>query len=324
MRAPDFWSEPGGAGRWLAPLARLHIAASRCRRRWTTPWHAPVPIICVGNLVAGGAGKTPVALALGLLLREWGHAIHYLSRGHGGRLRGPVRVDPARHDARDVGDEAFLLAEIAPCWIARDRVAGAKAAIAGGARVIVMDDGFQNPSLAKDFSLLVIDGGYGFGNGRVMPAGPLRETRQDGLARSNAVIVMEPDTCGVAQMLGGAAPPVLPARLVPLPSALRFTGRKIVAFAGIGRPEKFFASLEDLGAILVSRHGFADHHCYSDEEIFHLVETASAANAVPVTTAKDYARLSLDSRAMVEVAAVALEWRNPAQIETLLARVLNR
>jgi tetraacyldisaccharide 4'-kinase len=323
MRAPEFWSDAGGAGRWLAPLALLHGAASRCRRRWTTPWRAPVPVICVGNLVAGGAGKTPVALALGLLLRESGHDLHYLSRGHGGRLRGPVLVDSARHDARDVGDEAFLLAEIAPCWIARDRVAGARAAIVAGARIIVMDDGFQNPSLAKDLSLLVIDGGYGFGNGLVMPAGPLRETRQDGLARSDAVVLMEPDTCGVAQALGQSAPPILAARLVPLPSAQRFSGRKVLAFAGIGRPEKFFAFLEDLGCILVGRHGFDDHHCYRDDEIFQLVEAAHAANAVPVTTAKDYARLNLDSRAMVEVAGAALEWRNPAQIETLLARLLD-
>ena len=323
MRAPDFWSDPDGAGRWLTPLARLHGAASRWRRRWTTPWRAPAPVICVGNLVAGGAGKTPVALALGLLLREGGHKIHYLSRGHGGRLRGPVRVDGARHDARDVGDEAFLLAEIAPCWIARDRVAGAKAAVAAGAKIVVMDDGFQNPALAKDFSLLVIDGGYGFGNGLVMPAGPLRETRRDGLARADAVVLMEPDKCGVAQTLGNTGPPILPARLVPLPSAQRFAGRKIVAFAGIGRPEKFFAFLEDLGCILVGRHGFDDHRCYTDDEIFQLVEAASAAGAVPVTTAKDYARLNPEFRAMVEVAGAALEWRNPAQIESLLARLLD-
>ena len=127
MRAPDFWSEPGGAGLLLAPAGHIHSALSRCRRRWTTPWRAPVPVVCVGNLVAGGAGKTPVALALGLLLREQGRNIHFLSRGYGGRSKGPLRVDPANHDARDVGDEALLLAELAPCWIARDRAAGARA-----------------------------------------------------------------------------------------------------------------------------------------------------------------------------------------------------
>lgn len=323
MRAPDFWSRSGGAGPLLAPAARLHTALSRCRRRWTTPWKAPVPVICVGNLVAGGAGKTPVALALGQLLREWGRNIHYLSRGHGGRLKGPVRVDPARHDARDVGDEAFLLAEIAPCWIARDRVAGARAAIAGDAEIIVMDDGFQNPSLAKDLGLLVIDGGYGFGNGRVIPAGPLREPREDGFARTDAIVLMEPDRRGVAASLGEAAPPVLRARLAPLPSAERFAGRRVLAFAGIGRPEKFFATLEDLGCILVARHGFPDHHRYGEDEIFRLVEAAAAANAVPVTTTKDHARLNPDSRAMVEAAGVMLEWREPAQIESLLTQLLD-
>ncbi len=322
MRAPEFWSKGGGIGRCLAPAACLHTALSRARRRWTTPWRASIPILCVGNLVAGGAGKTPVALALGLLLREAGRKIHYLSRGHGGRLRGPIRVDPARHDASDVGDEAFLLAETAPCWVARDRVAGAKSAIAGGAEIIVMDDGFQNPSLAKDFSLLVIDGGYGFGNGRVIPAGPLREPRRDGLGRTDAIVLMEPDRRGVADLLGGDAPPILRARLAPLPSAERFAGRKILAFAGIGQPEKFFATLEDLGCILVARHGFPDHHRYTEDGIIRLAEAAHAANAVPVTTTKDYARLSPDSRAMVEAAGVALEWRNPAQIEALLARVL--
>jgi len=321
MRAPDFWSQPGGAGRWLAPAAWLHAALSRRRQRWTTPWKAPIPVICVGNLVAGGAGKTPVALALGLLLREGGRNIHYLSRGHGGRLKGPVRVDPARHDARDVGDEPLLLADTAPCWVARDRVAGARAAAADGAEILVMDDGFQNPSLAKDLSLLVIDGGYGFGNGRVIPAGPLREPRADGLARTDAIVLMEPDQCGVADMLGDAAPPMLRARLDPLPSAQRFAGRKVLAFAGIGRPEKFFATLEEIGCILVARHGFPDHHRYSEDEIIRLVEAAHAANATPVTTTKDHARLTPDSRAMVEAAGVALEWRNPARIEALLAGI---
>ncbi|MEX2616946.1 MAG: tetraacyldisaccharide 4'-kinase [Alphaproteobacteria bacterium] len=322
MRAPEFWTRSGGPGLFLAPLGCAFAAVSGLRRRLATPWRAPVPVICVGNLVAGGAGKTPVALGLGLLLRERGRDIHFLSRGHGGRLAGPVRVDPARHTAREVGDEPLLLAELAPCWVARDRVAGAKAAIAAGADVIVMDDGFQNNALAKSLSLLVIDGGYGFGNGRVMPAGPLREPVAGGLARADAAIVMTPDTRDVMASLANAGVPVLQARLAVLPSAERLTGRKVVGFAGIGRPEKFFATLEELGCTLVARYGFADHHDYTPEEIMRIAETADAAGAVPVTTAKDYARLSPDARAMVETVGVTLEWRDQAEIDALLKRAV--
>ncbi len=322
MRAPEFWTQLAGIGRYLAPLGQVFAGLARLRRAVSSPWQAPVPVICVGNLVAGGAGKTPVALELSLLLREQKRAIHFLSRGYGGSLRGPVRVEPARHSARDVGDEPLLLAELAPCWVARDRVAGARAAIEDGAEVIVMDDGFQNNALAKTLSLIVVDGGYGFGNGRVMPAGPLREPVAEGIARADAIILMEPDTCDVGAMFQNAPIPVIRARLAPLPSAQRLIGRKVIAFAGIGRPEKFFTTLEELGCNIVSRHGFADHHQFTPDEIMQLAETANATNAVLVTTAKDYARLDPDSRLMAEPVAVALEWRNPLEIETLLAKVL--
>lgn len=323
MHAPEFWKQSGGAGLLLAPLGCAVAAIARFRRQVSSPWRAPVPVICVGNLVAGGAGKTPVALGLGLLLLEQSRNIHFLSRGYGGRLKGPVRVDPMQHTARDVGDEPLLLAEIAPCWIARNRVDGAKAAIAAGADIIVMDDGFQNNALAKTLSLLVIDGGYGFGNGRVMPAGPLREPVAEGLARADAAIVMTPDTQDVAARLRNANLPVLQARLAVLPSAQRLAGRKVVAFAGIGRPEKFFATLEELGCTLIERYGFTDHHDYTVEEIMLIAETANAAGAVPVTTAKDYARLSAGSRAMVDMVGVTLEWRNQAEIDALLRRAIN-
>jgi tetraacyldisaccharide 4'-kinase len=324
MRAPDFWERTDGPGRWLAPLGSLHAGLTRLRRSWSTPWQSPIPVICVGNLVAGGAGKTPVALNLGILLREQGRTVHFLSRGYGGHLHGPVRVDRNRHAARDVGDEPLLLAELAPCWVARDRVAGAKAAIGAGADIIVMDDGFQNNALAKTVNLLVVDGGYGFGNGRVMPAGPLREPVQAGLARADGVVLMEPDTSGVTAILRDARKPVLPARLLPLPSAQRLAGRKVFAFAGIGRPEKFFATLMELGAVVVARHAFADHHPYTEDEVMHIVEAAHAAGSVPVTTAKDLVRIAPEARAMVEAVDVALEWRNPAEIESLLEERLGR
>lgn len=320
MRAPDYFERRDGVGKFLSPVSRLYAAVARLRQRWTKPWPAPVPVICVGNITTGGAGKTPVALALGGLLRDRGHEVHFLSRGYGGKLRGPVRVDLDTHTARDVGDEPLLLAEVAPAWIARNRVAGAKAAIAAGATVIVMDDGLQNPTLAKTISLVVVDGGFGFGNGMVLPAGPLREPVAEGLARADAIVLMEPDTTGVATEMEEASLPVIGGRMMPAAEAESFAGRNVVAFAGIGRPEKFFATLENLGCRIVTKRGFPDHHDFTPDEIMRLVETARAAGATPVTTSKDYARLPRDAQLMVEPVPVVLEWRNPRQIEELLDR----
>ncbi len=172
MRAPDFWRHDGTMARLLSPLSPLYDVAAKFGRAATSAHRVGVPVVCVGNLVAGGAGKTPTALAVAQLLLELDRAPHFLSRGYGGREVGPLEVVPERHDARRVGDDALLLARRAPTWVARDRVAGAMAAIAAGADCIVMDDGFQNPSLVKDLSLLVVDRDYGFGNGRLLPAGP--------------------------------------------------------------------------------------------------------------------------------------------------------
>jgi len=322
MRAPDYFQRRDGIGRFLSPISRLYAAIAHLRQRWVTPWLAPIPVICVGNITAGGAGKTPVALALGILLRDRGHEAHFLSRGYGGRLRGPVRVDPSTHTARDVGDEPLLLAEVAPAWISRNRVAGAKAAIEAGATVIVMDDGLQNSALAKTASLVVVDGGFGFGNGLVLPAGPLREPVAEGFARADAIVLMEPDTVGVAAELKEASLPLIGARMVPAAEAENLTGRDVVAFAGIGRPEKFFATLEDLGCRIITKRGFPDHHDFTPDEIMRLVESARAAGATLVTTAKDYARLPREAQVMVEPVLVVLEWRNPQQIEDLLDQAL--
>ena len=193
MRAPEFWRAGGGAAlpAILTPLSWAWAIGGELRR-WATPTRrVPIPVICVGNLVAGGAGKTPVALALGRRLLAAGSAVHFLTRGYGGRRRGPIQVDPARHGAVDVGDEALLLARIAPTWVARARAAGAVTAARAGAEVVVMDDGHQHPGLAKDLSVVVVDGDYGIGNGRVIPAGPLREPAALGLARADAVILVE-------------------------------------------------------------------------------------------------------------------------------------
>jgi tetraacyldisaccharide 4'-kinase len=319
MRAPGFWRTDGTLPALLSPLSLGWIAGTWLRRATTTPYRAPVPVICVGNLVAGGAGKTPVAIALGQDLIGRGKAVHFLSRGYGGRETGPLRVDPATHAAADVGDEPLLLARIAPSWIAHDRAAGAAAAVAAGAAAIVMDDGFQNPGVAKDLSLVVVDGGYGFGNGRVMPAGPLREPRAAGLARADAVVLMEPDEAGVASLLQRNLP-VLRATLAPI-EAEPLRGKSVFAFAGIARPEKFFATLESLGCRIAGRRAFPDHHPFTEAEIASLVAEAERAGALPVTTEKDAVRLPPAMRGKVTTLPVALRWADAAAPETLLARV---
>lgn len=318
MRTPAFWYQPAGPLAWtLAPLGALYGLAGRLRMAWGKPERAGAPVICVGNLVAGGAGKTPVSIAVADALRARGVEPAFLTRGHGGRERGPLAVDLARHEAADVGDEALLLAAHGPCWVARDRAAGARAAVAGGAQALVMDDGFQNPGLAKDLSLIVVDGGVGFGNGFLVPAGPLREPVARGLARADAVVVVGEDKAGVAHRVGPRLP-VLHARLEPAAETRALAGRAVLAFAGIGRPEKFFATLDSLGARVVDRIGFADHHPYRPEEIMALVDRAAMLSAELVTTAKDAARLPDPLRALVRVVPVRVVWRDPAALDRLL------
>ncbi|MEE9209502.1 MAG: tetraacyldisaccharide 4'-kinase, partial [Kiloniellales bacterium] len=281
------------------------------------------PVVCVGNLVAGGAGKTPVVLALVAALAARG-AVHCLSRGYGGSSPGPRRVDAARDSAVEVGDEALLLARAAPSWVARDRTAGARAAAAAGARVLVMDDGFQNPALAKDLSLVVVDGAYGFGNRRGMPAGPLRESVARGLARADAVVLLGRDELNLGAALARRLP-VLTAQLAPRPGSESLVGRKVLAFAGIGRPEKFFATLAGpeggLGAELVETRAFPDHHPYSAAELRSLRARARSLDAILVTTEKDAVRLTPEQREGIETLAVAVAWDDPAALQALLDKL---
>ena len=317
MRAPDFWWHQGPWATVLTPLSWCFDGVGVLRRAVVRPQPVGCPVVCVGNLVAGGAGKTPVALALGDALMARGRAVHFLTRGYGGRSRGPLSVDGRRHDAAEVGDEALLLVARAPTWVAADRVAGAEAAVAAGADIVVMDDGLQNPSLAKDLSVVVVDGDYGFGNGRVMPAGPLREGIAPGLRRAQAVVVMEGNS-EWDDYLEPHGVAVLHAVLEPESDCAALAGKRVLAFAGIARPEKLTATLEAMGCQVVASHGFADHHPYDADEIMTLVEQASRLDAVPVTTAKDHVRLPEEARPMVDVLRVRLSWANPALIDDML------
>jgi tetraacyldisaccharide 4'-kinase len=318
MRAPGFWG--GGSGGiaplLLAPFSAIYAGAT-ARRMARSGWQSPVPVICCGNATAGGSGKTTVALDLGRRLADRGVAAHFLLRGYGGSLRGPVRVDPATHDSTAVGDEALLLAETRPTWISADRGAGGRAAVEGGAQAIVMDDGLQNPTLEKDLSLLVIDGTFGFGNGRVIPAGPLREPVAAAAARCRAAILIGRDECGALDQLPKGMP-VLRAKLVPGPEAAMLAGQPVFAFCGIANPAKFFATLQEAGAVLAGREAFADHYPYDAGDIKDLLVQAEALRAVPVTTKKDFVRIPPEFRSRVTVATVGLAWEEPAAIESLL------
>ena len=325
MKTPAFWSKDGPLPRLLEPLAGLYSLAGWWRMR-RTPAAPPCPLICVGNVVAGGAGKTPVALDLLARLTASGLSAHALLRGYGGSERGPLAVQPAQHSFEQVGDEALLLATQAPTWVARDRRAGAAAAAAAGAGVVVMDDGFQNPALRPTLSLLVIDGATGLGNGRVMPSGPLREPLARALARlqqnGGAVVMLGDDQTGLCRRLP-AGLPVLFGDLRPDPQAVaRLQGRRVVAFAGIGRPAKFFASLRALGAQVVASHPFADHYPYEPADIQPILDEAFALQAIPVTTAKDAVRLGVDQRQQVDILPISVQWRDLAALKAVLAPVL--
>jgi len=316
VRAPDFWQEDGIWPQLLSPAATVYGWAARRRRQAARPWRASVPVLSIGNLVAGGAGKTPVAISLAQRLAARGRRAHLLSRGYGGRERGPLRVDPDRHTAAEVGDEPLLLARAAPTWVARDRAAGARAAIGAGAEAILLDDGHQNQALVKDLALVVVDGDQGFGNRRLLPAGPLRESVAEGLARADAAVLLGEDNSGLGQELAETLP-LLSARLAPEASPV--AGKAVVAFAGIGQPQKFFATLDDMGCEVLGRHAFADHHAYREHEIMVLLDKATKLDAALVTTAKDYVRLPAHMQDWVEVVGVAVAWDDEAALDEILA-----
>ena len=300
MRAPSFWwREAGLTAAMLAPVAAAYgaVAARRMRHGGRD---VGIPVVCLGNLTLGGAGKTPAALAVGRMLLASGERPFFLTRGYGGRLAGPLQVDAARHDAGAVGDEPLLLARVAPTVVARDRVAGAEAARAGGAGVVVMDDGFHNPSLVKHLSILAVDGRRAIGNARVFPAGPLRAPLEVQFDRAHALLVIG-DASGARALTAEAQArglSVFHGRLEPDAAALAaLAGRQVLAFAGIGDPEKFFATLDAAGIAAPVRRGFGDHHRYGAAEAAALVGEAERRVLVLLTTEKDAARLAGDEAA---------------------------
>lgn len=334
MREPSFWypARRGStplAARLLSPAGFLYGLAGRMRRASTTPERAAVPVICIGNITAGGAGKTPLALTLAERLIARGEKVHFLTRGYGGRETGPIRVDLAHHGAEDVGDEPLLLAAAAPTWVAANRPEGAAAAVRGGAGLILMDDGFQNPSLAKDFSILVVDAATGLGNGRLIPAGPLRENVADALPRANALVLTGRGHAGdgIAARARARGTPVFNAIVRPAASS-DFGGGPYLAFAGIGRPEKFFTTLREMSVELADTVSFPDHHVFRESDALSLLVRARELGARLVTTEKDAARLThapaASARARLAAAASVLPVRAlVGDIDGLMAQIFD-
>jgi tetraacyldisaccharide 4'-kinase len=308
----------------LTPASWIWAAVTARRIARATPFDPGVPVICVGNLTVGGAGKTPVVRALAERLRAWGRDVHLLSRGYGGRLEGPVRVDPARHSSADVGDEPLMLARDFPVWVARDRAAGAKAAAEAGAEAIVMDDGHQNPSVKKALSLVVVDGEtrrdeWPFGDGRVFPAGPMREPLAVGLARAQAALILLPADLpkadpGLVAVLRG--PPLLVAHLAA--AAAPPKGPQ-VGFAGVGKPWKVERALQAAGCELADFASFPDHQAYDEATLKRLADRAAQFDAGLVTTEKDWVRLPPEWRTRVAAWPVRAEFDDPAALDALLA-----
>ena len=318
MRAPEFWTRTEGYARLvsslLAPLGWAYGASVAYKAARARPYRARARVICVGNLSVGGTGKTPLAIVIARMLQEDGHRPVFLSRGYGGSQHGPLLVDARSMTAEEIGDEPLLLARYGAVIVARSRRAGAMLAEQMNFDAIVMDDGHQNFALVKDLSLVVIDGDEGFGNGKLVPAGPLREPVAQGLGRADAVVVVG----GSVPDLGSFDGPVLQSRLVG--DCEPWRGRRVVAFAGIGRPEKFFAAARACGVDLAACVAFPDHHPYTTAELSDLAHLSKERDAVLLTTEKDFARLMPEQRSEVGVFGVEMRLVDAQRLRHLLAR----
>jgi tetraacyldisaccharide 4'-kinase len=328
MRAPDFWNIRHGRDAapmlrlFLTPLGWLYGASVARRLAKATPLRLPVPVISVGNISLGGTGKTPLVLALHKMLKElMDGEIAILSRGYGGTLVDPTLVEPRIHIAEQTGDEPLMMSAHAPVFVAHDRAAGGQFAVDHKMAAILLDDAHQNPGLVKDLSIVVVDGETGFGNGRLVPAGPLREPVATGLARADLVITMGPVSEDTRADLDGYDGPILAADLVPAPT--KITG-KVVGFCGIGRPEKFDATLRDLGLDVVDMFPFPDHYKYSKADIDRITKVAQEAGATLVTTQKDYVRLPYNSNDNVRVIAVTAVLQDQDALRAILMATLDR
>lgn len=322
MKAPSFWQTKNIISTLLLPCAAIYYYVSKANYKIIKPTTLPIPVICVGNLTVGGAGKTPVALHIGDLLNKKNIEAFFISRGYGGTQKLPLRVNPQIHSALQVGDEPLLLAQVLPTIVGRNKVNAAKFAMEQGAELIVMDDGFQNPALTKDLSLIVVDRRLSFGNERLLPAGPLREKVRSGIKRAGAIVIINP-----ANFMPTSLPgiPFLLARSQAKPSMLALKGKKIIAFCGIAIPHKFYYMLKNAGAEIVDKISFPDHYHYKQKDLLNLKEKAKEHSAILVTTSKDAARMDKDFKEEIKdihVAEMELVFENQDKLEALIGEAI--
>lgn len=328
LKTPAFWYRPAAhpataAEIALTPVSWLYNAGRKIRASRIKSERLGLPVLCVGNIVSGGSGKTPVVAALRDILRAANLSKNpvILSRGYGGSISGPLTVDSEKQTFSEVGDEPLLLAKAGPVIVSRNRPDGARLAERSGVDLILMDDGFQNPSLVKDLSFLVIDGPSGLGNGKLLPAGPLREPLAEALRRTDAVILIGEDETGIGEKIP-APIPVFGAKMKP--RQIPDPQRHYIAFAGLGRPEKFKKTLDESGLKLTAFHPFPDHHPFTGAEIKNLLQEAENKKAALITTEKDWVRLPEDSKSQIQTLPIALEWSDPETVTVFLQKTLEK
>lgn len=316
MKTPFFWQQKNAMARILYPLGKLYALATRLNLKFHTPQKVTVPVICIGNLTAGGSGKTPTALSIAAMLQKIGYHPFFVSRGYGGKLKN-VLVDINTHTPEQVGDEPLLLARQAPVIVNPDRFQGAQTAIFHGADIIIMDDGFQNPKLYKDLSFLVFDGTTGYGNGYCVPAGPLREDLSQGIRRAQAMIIIGEDKKNLKSQI---SLPTFMGKIAP--QRPQISSKKVIAFAGIGRPEKFYQSLKELRFEIAETIDFPDHHFYTTQELENLIQKAQEKNCALITTTKDFVKIPHHLQAHFHVLEITIKWQDKKALQEFITQKL--
>lgn len=318
MKTPSFWKDNNIISTLLTPLGELYALATTLRLKLKTPKKVNIPVICIGNLTAGGTGKTPTAISLADMLKKSGININFISRGYHGNLQN-TEVNPKLHTPQQVGDEPLLLSQVAPTFINANRYQGALIAQNNSAQCIIMDDGFQNPTLHKDLSFIVIDGNYGFGNCKCIPAGPLREHISSGIKRAQAALIIGEDKYNISNKLNI---PSFKGKIIP--QSPNLDNNEVIAFAGIGRPEKFYNSLTELGIKVIKTFDFPDHHYYTEAELQNIIKEAQSSKADIITTSKDFVKIPSQLQSHFKVLDITIQWEDAKGLQNFILTKLKK
>ncbi|MBR1600900.1 MAG: tetraacyldisaccharide 4'-kinase [Alphaproteobacteria bacterium] len=318
MKTPKYWQSNSLTSKFLSPFGAIYGFATQLRLRLKSPRKVSIPVICIGNITAGGTGKTPVSLSIAKLLTNEMYHPFFVSRGYGGKLQNVI-VNSKKHTAKDVGDEPLLLSKQAPVVVNANRYEAAQKAVEQGADVIIMDDGFQNPSLYKDLSFMVFDGNYGIGNGKIIPAGPLRETLENGRKRADAVIILGKDKHELAKRCDL---PMFSGHTEAIQTTIN--NQDVIAFAGIGHPQKFYHTLKQQGFNVVKTIDFPDHHFYTRDELENIINEAEQLNAQIYTTSKDFVKIPPLYSQDINVLEIAVVWDNPEELISFIKQKIQQ